>query len=218
MTSTLPAILENAPDALREEFQRHAISQNVQTGAELSSEGASCHFFPIVETGIVRVFKLSREGGELTLYRIRTGEGCILTMTCLLHGSNFPANAFVEQEGQLWLIPSAVFKDWMVRFAFWREYVIGFMSRTIGTLIGLVDDMVFRRVESRIIDALLRNTRHDEPLFRITHQQIAYDIGTAREVVSRHLKEFETRGYISLSRGAIVILNRPALARMTELL
>ena len=218
MATTLPGILDNAPDALQEEFRKHAISQNVQTGAELSSEGASCHFFPIVASGIVRVFKLSREGGEGTLYRIRSGEGCILTMTSLLHGTTFPANAYVEQEGLVWLIPAAVFKDWMVRYAFWREYVINFMSRTIGTLIGLVDDMVFRRVESRIIDSLLRNTSHEQPVFRSTHQQIAYDVGTAREVVSRHLKELETRGHISLSRGAIVVLNRPALLRMTELL
>jgi CRP/FNR family transcriptional regulator len=218
MPSPLPAILDNAPDALREEFRRHAIEQAVPAGVELSGEGTACHFFPIVESGIVRVFKLSREGGELTLYRIRSGEGCILTMTSILHGTDFPANAFSEQASVVWLVPAVVFKDWMIRFEFWRQYVIGFLSGTIRKLIGLVDDMVFRRVESRIVDVLLQNTSHDDPIFRTTHQRIAYDAGTAREVVSRHLKEFETRGYISLSRGAIVVLNRPALARITELL
>ncbi|MCZ7554941.1 MAG: Crp/Fnr family transcriptional regulator [Bacteroidia bacterium] len=218
MDATLPTILETAPEALREEFRRHAIAKSVPGGVELSAEGTACHFFPLVSSGVVRVFKLSRDGGELTLYRIREGEGCILTMTCLLHGTDFPANAYTEQPSVVWLVPAAVFKDWMVRFEFWRQYVIGFLSGTIRKLIGLVDHMVFRSVESRIVDVLLQNTSADQPVLAATHQRIAYDAGTAREVVSRHLKEFETRGWLTLNRGAVTILDRPSLARLTELL
>jgi CRP/FNR family transcriptional regulator, anaerobic regulatory protein len=218
MNTALPTILDAAPDALREEFRRHAIAKAVPGGMELSAEGTSCHFFPIVESGVVRVFKLSREGGELTLYRIRSGEGCILTMTCLLHGTEFPASAYTEQPSVVWLVPAVVFKDWMVRFEFWRQYVIGFLSGTIRKLIGLVDHMVFRSVESRIVDVLLQSTSAEQPVLAATHQRIAYDAGTAREVVSRHLKEFETRGWLALNRGAVTVLDRSALARLTELL
>jgi CRP/FNR family transcriptional regulator, anaerobic regulatory protein len=217
-TVDIPSIFDTAPEALREEFARHAIRKSVPPDAELGSEGAACHFFPIVATGTVRVFKLSRDGDELTLYRIRSGEGCILTMTCLLHGMTFPANAFTEQQSLIWLIPSPIFKDWMLRFEFWRNYVIGYLSGAIEKLISLVDDMVFRRVEARIIDVLLRNTSGENAVLRRTHQQISFDAGTAREVVSRHLKELETRGYVSLSRGAVTIIDRAALAKMTELL
>jgi CRP/FNR family transcriptional regulator, anaerobic regulatory protein len=106
----------------------------------------------------------------------------------------------------------------MLRFEFWRNYVIGYLSGAIEKLISLVDDMVFRRVEARIIDVLLRNTSGENAVLRRTHQQISFDAGTAREVVSRHLKELETRGYVSLSRGAVTIIDRAALAKMTELL
>ncbi|HOJ02966.1 MAG TPA: Crp/Fnr family transcriptional regulator [Bacteroidota bacterium] len=213
-----PPFLEALSEKERQAFQQYALRVPVHTGMEISHEGDDCRHFPLMESGVIRVYKLSREGQELTLYRIRSGESCILTMTCLLRTSPFPANAVVEQEGVVWLVPAEVFREWTTRYTYWTEYVVTIMTRTIGKLVGLVDDMMFRRVDLRIVDYLLLNTPAGSDELRITHQRLAFDVGTAREVVSRHLKDLETRGLVALSRASIRITNRQGLQRLAEIL
>ncbi|MCB2205788.1 Crp/Fnr family transcriptional regulator [bacterium] len=211
-------LLAQASEAVHSSFEKHAILQSIPAGTELSREGDACHHFPIVKTGMIRVFKLSRQGHEVTLYRIREGESCILTLTCLMKTSMFPAHAVVEEDSEVWLVPADVFRDWTAREDFWRDYVIGYLSRTLNNVIGLVDDMLFRRVELRLLDALLEQTSDAQPVLTITHQELANEVGSAREVVSRHLKEFERDGLLSLARGEIRILDRREMKKRNELL
>lgn len=211
-------LLANASDAVRASFAENAILQNIPAGTELSREGDACHYFPIVKSGLLRVYKLSRQGHEVTLYRIREGESCILTLTCLMKTSMFPAHAVVEEDSAVWLVPADVFRQWTVKEDFWRDYVIGYLSRTLNNVIGLVEDMLFRRVELRIIDALLEQTTEENGVLESTHQDIANEVGSAREVVSRHLKEFEREGLLALSRGTLRILDRGELKKRSELL
>ena len=151
-------LLANASDAVRASFAEHAILQDIPAGTVLSREGDACHHFPILRTGMLRVYKLSRQGHEVTLYRIREGESCILTLTCLMKTAMFPAHAVVEEDSAVWLVPADVFREWTAKEDFWRDYVIGYLSKTLNNVIGLVEDMLFRRVELRIIDALLEQT------------------------------------------------------------
>jgi CRP/FNR family transcriptional regulator len=211
-------LLADASDAVRAAFAENAILQNIPAGTELSREGDACHHYPIVKSGMLRVYKLSRQGHEVTLYRIREGESCILTLTCLMKTSLFPAHAVVEEDSAVWLVPADVFREWTVREDFWRDYVIGYLSRTLNNVIGLVEDMLFRRVELRIIDALLEQTTEANGVLETTHQEIANEVGSAREVVSRHLKELEREGLLTLSRGALRILDRGELKKRSELL
>lgn len=211
-------LLAHASDHIRVAFEESVILQEVPAGTELSSEGDACHYFPIVKSGMIRVFKLSRQGHEVTLYRIREGESCILTLTCLMKTAMFPAHAVVEEDSEIWLVPADVFRQWTAKEDFWRDYVIGYLSRTLNSVIGLVEDMLFRRVELRIIDALLEQTTEENAVLAVTHQEIANEVGSAREVVSRHLKEFEREGLITLARSQIRILDRGALKKRSELL
>ena len=217
MPNSIP-FFDQAPDHILRAFEQHAILQHFPAGTELSREGDSCHFYPIVKRGLIRVYKLSRQGHEVTLYRIREGESCILTLTCLMKTAEFPAHALVEEDSDVWLVPADVFRSWTTEEGFWRDYVIGYLSRTLNRVIGLVDDMLFRRVELRIIDSLLEQTTEEAPVLSATHQEIANEVGSAREVVSRNLKDLEREGLLSLARGEIRILDRKKLRKRNELI
>lgn len=212
------AILRDAPDRVIALFEQHALRQTVPAGVELSREGDACVYFPIVESGIIRVYKLSRDGHEVTLYRIRGGESCILTLSCLVQSTRFPAHAKVEKESTVFLVPAATFKAWSVDVPFWRDYVLGHLSTTLNRVVGLVENMLFRSVELRIVDALLDHAGRGDGVVRATHQDIANEIGSAREVVSRNLKDLEREGILALGRGEIRITDTPRLLRRSELL
>jgi CRP/FNR family transcriptional regulator len=209
---------DEAPEQVRSAFDMHAILQRIPAGTELSREGDACHYYPIVKSGLIRVFKLSRSGHEATLYRIREGESCILTLACLMKTATFPAHALVEEDSEVWLVPAEIFRQWTSEQSYWRDYVIGYLSRTLNRVIGLVDDMLFRRVELRIIDVLLAGTTMEHPSLTMTHQDLANEVGSAREVVSRHLKELEREGLLTLTRGEITVRNRSVLIKRNELL
>jgi CRP/FNR family transcriptional regulator, anaerobic regulatory protein len=216
MPLSLP-LLKDAPGQVIELFERDAIRQTVPAGVEISHEGDACAYFPIVESGIIRVYKLSRDGHEVTLYRLRGGDSCVLTLSCLMQATHFPAHAKTETESVVHLVPAATFKAWTSDLPFWRAYVLGHLSTTLNRIVGLVDHMFFRSVELRIVDALLDHCRDDERIVRATHQDIANEIGSAREVISRHLKDLERDGLVELGRGEIHILDRVGLQRRSEL-
>lgn len=211
-------LLQDAPARVVELFETHAVRQTVPAGVELSREGDSCAYFPILESGSIRVYKLSRDGHEVTLYRIREGESCILTLSCIMQSALFPAHARVETACALYLIPANTFKAWSSEEPFWRSYVLGHLSTTLTHVVSLVENMLFRSVELRIIDALLEHSSETRPVVQATHQDIANEIGSAREVISRNLKELERGGLLRLGRGEIRILERAKLLRMNELL
>ena len=212
------ALLKNAPDRVIELFEQHSVRQAIPAGVELSREGDACTYFPIVESGVIRVYKLSRDGHEVTLYRIRGGESCILTLSCLVQSTHFPAHAKVETESSVFLVPAATFRAWSVEVPFWRDYVLAHLSTTLNRVVGLVENMLFRSVELRIVDALLDHGGRGAGLVRATHQDIANEIGSAREVVSRNLKDLEREGILALGRGEIRILDVQRLLRRSELL
>jgi CRP/FNR family transcriptional regulator len=214
----IPELFSNAPDSIIQEFETKASLQSIPAGTEISREGDACHYFPIVEKGVIRVYKISKDGHEVTLYRIRQAESCVLTLSCLMRSAQFPAHAVVEAPSDVWLVPADVFRSWTAEQAFWREYVISALSRTLNRVVGLVDEMLFRSVELRIIDSLLAQSSPADPVLHCTHQDLANEVGSAREVISRNLKELEREGFLSLLRSEIRILDREGLLRRSELL
>ncbi len=105
----------------------------------------------------VRVYKLSPNGQEMTLYRIKSGESCILTISCLLTNKAFPAIAFTESDSEVILIDSANVKNWINKHNIWREFIFNYMSNIIFKVLSLLESSTFNRTESRIIDFLLLN-------------------------------------------------------------
>ncbi len=195
----------NASIAIEKEFSENVISHSFKKGNVITMEGDKCNYFPIIKSGVIRVYKVGYTGQEITLYRINSGESCILTISCLLAQNNFPAIAVVEKDCEVLLITAEKIREWIRKYDIWAEYIYNYLSKVLMNVLKIIENISFKRIDVRIIEYLIeQSSKHGKTLV-LTHQQIAYDIGTAREVVSRTLKELESKNIISQVRGKIFI-------------
>ena len=199
-------VLANASPALRADFDRYAQVHHIPAGAPIAWEGDACDQLAIVLAGTVRVYKVGESGREITLYRIEETESCVLTASCILSRTQFPALAVAETDVEAVLIPAYVLRDWVARYEPWRDYVFDMMSQRLADVIATVEEVAFRRMDARIAE-FLAGLGENGATIPITHQEIASELGTAREVVSRILKDLERGGLIALSRGAVTLLD-----------
>lgn len=203
--SELIPFFNEADPKIENEFQQHSILQKFPRSTFVSMEGDSCNYFPIIKSGIIRVYKISASGQEMTLYRIKRGESCILTISCLLSNNHFPAVASVEEDCEVILIPAKTITEWMGKFDLWNEYVYDYLAKVLINVISLLEDITFKRVDIRIAEYLVKAFLSKGKIIKSTHQEIASDLGTAREVVSRILKDFEKQKLIAVKRGQLII-------------
>ncbi len=208
--------LEDNESEIRQEFQKYAIKKTISKGEFISLEGDSCNYMAIVLSGRVRVYKVSETGKEITLYHLERGEGCILTASCILSKKNFPAISIADENVEVLIIPSNVFRYWMEKFESWRNYIFELLSKRLALVISVVEEVAFKRMDTRIAEFLLANQFSDSIQLKLTHHQIADELGTSREVVSRILKDMENEGIITLSRGAIKIKDADALNKKAK--
>ena len=199
-------VLANACPALRADFDRYAQVHHIPAGAPIAWQGDACDQLAIVLAGTVRVYKVGESGREITLYRIEETESCVLTASCILSRTQFPALAVAETDVEAVLIPAYVLRDWVARYEPWRDYVFDMMSQRLADVIATVEEVAFRRMDARIAE-FLAGLGENGATIPITHQEIASELGTAREVVSRILKDLERGGLIALSRGAVTLLD-----------
>lgn len=206
-----------APPDLRKELVASASVVHLDAGAYFLREGDACGQFAIVVSGRMRVFKLAESGHEITLYHVGPGEACPLNVSCILSDRPVPAMARVEEDVEAIVVPAATFRRWIAEHESLRAFVFQMFSRRLTEVMSLVEEIAFRRMDQRLARRLLElMLRQDGSHARveITHAEIAADLGTAREVVSRLLKEFERLGAISLSRGRIALRNAALLQGM----
>lgn len=176
--------------------------------------GDVCENLVIVLEGQVKVFRPATNGRSLTLYYVNDNESCILTASCILNKTPFPAFAVTTTEVKALSIPPAKVIDWLGHEPMWQKYMFGLLSQRMINLIELVDTVAFEALDVRLVDWLLSHlAQHptDENLIKTTHQKIAEDLASSREVISRLLKKFERDGLIKMSRGTIQIINKTAL-------
>ncbi|MCS7062374.1 MAG: Crp/Fnr family transcriptional regulator [Anaerolineae bacterium] len=208
----LRPILHDPASPPAQDFARGATLQRVPAGATVFVEGDECNAIAILLSGQVRVHKLSETGREITLYRFEGGESCILTANCILSRHQFPAIATVESDAEAIFIPAPIFRDWVNRYAAWRDYVFDLLARRLALLMAVVNEVAFRRMDARVADFLIGRHTPAQAVLRLTHQQIAGELGTSREVVSRILEDFAASGWIETGRGTITVRNAAALA------
>ena len=206
-----PALMALEPPA-RETLVKNARIVEAPIGTIGYSEGMPCKAYVLRLAGQSRVYKISSGGREILLYRVGAGETCVLTTTCLLGHSDYPASTIVEQPIRDVIIPAAAFHELMITSDVFRRFVMENYGALISDLIVLLDEVAFHNVDARLAKLLLDSTT---PALVRTHQQIAAELGTAREVVSRQLKRFEQKGWVALGRGQVDILDRDALARIS---
>lgn len=203
--------LKDAGEKVKRDFEEFSCLRSVPRGKYLALEGDRCSYFYLLASGSLRIYKGDEFGREITLYKVKAGESCILSAFCILNGGSFPATAVADENSVLIEIPANVFRDWLDRHDCWREYVFSLLSLHLSEIIDKIASLVFRRVDERIANFLADAAPRPHNRLKVTHSDIARELGTAREVVSRILKNFERAHLIRLSRGNITILDQQGL-------
>jgi CRP/FNR family transcriptional regulator, anaerobic regulatory protein len=203
-------ILEDADPGLLREFQEIAFFTRIPVGRDVFIEGDHVDAIAMLISGVVRVYKIGETGREITLYRFGNGESCILTANAILSQKNFPAVATVEKEAEAVMIPADIFRDWVRRYDLWREFVFELLSQRLSSVMALIEEVAFRRMDIRIASLLMERGRSSDFIY-LTHQEIAAELGSSREVISRILEDFSAQGMVEVSRGKIKILDRDSL-------
>lgn len=204
-----PVIAELPADLLRK-VEETARPIQAPSGRRLFDEGSPCTHYPLLVDGTIRASKLGPDGHEILLYRLNPGESCVFTVVALLGGTPYAAVETAETSLTLFGVPRNLFVDLILKSSAFRTFVFQSLSQRMARLMALIDDVAFRRVDQRLASRLLR---HREPI-TATHQMLADELGTTREVVSRTLESFQESGMLRLGRKRIEILDRHGLGRV----
>lgn len=207
-----PALIDLNADQLAALLRPEAILQ-LPENTELFAEHQPCGGFPLVLEGSIRVIKQAANGRELMLYRVEPGGSCIISSSCLLGKTQYNARGVTETAVQLLVLPVPLFSSLIIQKPAFRDFVFHLFSERIANLMELVEEVAFARLDQRLAKQLL--CRPDN-LLNVTHQQLANELGSVREIVSRLLKGFASQGLVSLSREQITILDRKKLTQLAS--
>lgn len=202
-----PALAEVPPVLLAGALQAERVV-HLPAGTELFAERQPCRGFPLLLAGSIKVVKSAPSGRELLLYRVEPGGSCIITSSCLLGQADYNARGIAESPLTLLLLPPALFSRLMAEQPAFRAFVFHLFAERIALLMQLVEEVAFARLDRRLAKLLL--AKHDDVL-GVTHQQLAEELGSVREIVSRLLKGFAAQGLVTLGREQVTILDRPGL-------
>lgn len=213
-TRSIPT-LNGLDDSTRERLQKLAQPVAAPAGTRLFGEGSPCQAYLIVLSGSVRVQKVGENGREIVLYRVEAGETCVVTTACLMTQTDYDAEGVAETDIEARALPMGGFRELLAQSAAFRDFVFKAYATRISTLLMLIEEVAFGRIDQRLAACLLGRA-HGKGEALATHQELAVELGTAREVVSRQLKEFERQGFVRLGRGQIAIANAKALENITK--
>ena len=178
-------------------------------------QGDTCQNYFLVLDGSVKVLSRAENGREIVLYRVQSGQSCTLTTACLFANNKYPAEGITETEVKALVIPISAFNEGLQHSADFRREVFDAYSRRLSDIITLVEEISFGRIDVRLAKALMQHIVGDM-VIHITHQALATELGSVREVISRQLKEFEHKGWVKLHRGSIEILNTTELEQLAK--
>lgn len=191
---------------------------SVPRGTWMFREDEGCGRLGFVESGVIRVFKDDPGGRQITLYRVGAGDSCILSLSCALTNPIHQASAIVEDDAVIRTITTDTFRRLMDTSSALREYVFGLFSKRLSDVMILVEEVVFHHMDSRLAGLLLEMaTRNHSDVIIATHERLAEELGTVREVVTRILRDYAANGWIQSGRGSITLLDRFALAQAVRM-
>jgi len=207
--------LAQLPAPVGEQLSRRSLFVELPEGARIFGPGQSPESFLLLLSGSVRVQQVSESGREIVLYRVAAGESCALTTACLMGYEEYQAEGIAETKVRAVAIPRALFDELIVASKEFRQFVFTAFSRRVSNLFRIIEEVAFSRIDIRLSQRLLTLADPDG-IVHATHQDLARELGSAREVISRQLIEFQRRGWVGGGRGSLQILRRSdieALAR-----
>ncbi|WP_099826936.1 Crp/Fnr family transcriptional regulator [Oceaniglobus indicus] len=218
---TIPVWVDQFPglsrldDPIRATLIARSAVVDIPRGGVIFGPGKSPENMLFLLSGTVRVQQTSDSGREIVLYRIHAGESCVLTTASLLAHEDYSAEGIAETAVRAAAIPRSVFDDLVATSPLFRTFVFRAFSKRITDLFLMIDEVAFQRIDVRLAQRLLELAGGAVSV-AVTHQQLSVELGTAREVVSRQLQEFQRRGWVTLARGAVTLADLPALGRLAQ--
>jgi CRP/FNR family transcriptional regulator, anaerobic regulatory protein len=206
-----PALAAVEPSLRHDVLQRHVQWVDAPAGTVLFDEGSPCRGFPMVLAGEVSVARGSPQGRALELYRVQRGELCVVSTSCTVGARPMNAHGVATQSSHIAVLDAAGFERWCATLPF-RHFVFDVFAQRLADLMALVEAVAFQRLDQRLAAALLG---HGSSVAS-THQALADQLGTAREIVTRLLKRFERAGHVRLARERIDIVDPAALRALAE--
>ena len=200
-------VLEDLPADLRAAFQSSGARLRRRTGQVLFEVGSACSANILISAGEIHVSRLASTGREILLYRVEPGETCILTTSCLLGDTRYPARGVVTADLLGYLMPGPLFLAAIAQAPSFRQFIFGAFTRRVANLLLLIEEIAFYRLDQRLAALLLSQG----PVITTTHQMLADELGSVREVISRILRGFAHQRLVQLERGQIHVVNHTGL-------
>ena len=188
-----------------------------KSGTVVHNGSLDCLGLLIIRSGQLRVYTLSREGREVTLYRLFDHDICLFSASCVMPDIQFEVVIEAEKDTSMWVIPSCLFKDLMEESAAVANYANQLISSRISEVMWLMEQIMWKSFDKRLAGFLLEECAlENAQSLKMTHERIAAHLGTAREVVTRMLRYFQSEGMVRLSRGEITITDEAALRALAQ--
>lgn len=189
---------------LQNEILEKGIHKIFQPNETLVREGQFISSFPLVLKGIIRITRKNEEGNELLLYYLQENEVCAMSLTCCMANKKSNINAVTEEETEVIMLPVALLDNWMCKYPSWKQFVMQTFQNRFRELIDTVDTLAFLKLDERLVKFFTdRHQKSGATTYTGTHQQLALQLNTSREVISRMLKKLEHEGKIEISRNFI---------------
>lgn len=211
MDTQIQTRLKTLFDSFESDFQDECLASGLvkafREETQILSPGQKVDWIPMVLQGSIRVLRDDPSGKEILLYYIQPGESCVMSILAMNRQQESQVRAIATSETQLLLLPVEAFKRWAKDYHSWNEFVLELYTTRFEELIQVVNELAFSRVDQRLAEFLQKRVQIEQSqTILATHQQIADELGTAREVVSRLLKAMEQSGRVKLGRGKIIWL------------
>ncbi len=201
----------------RETLSGSLVSRSVKNGAVLHGGGRDCTGLLLVKSGQLRAFILSREGREVTLYRLFDRDLCLFSASCIMRSIQFDVTIAAEKDTELWVISAEAYKELMEQSAAAANYTNEIMAARFSEVMWLMEQVMWNSMDRRVAAFLLEEAAIEGAnRLSITHETIANHLGTHREVVTRMLRYLQGEGMVRLSRGAVELLDEKKLSALRD--
>ena len=209
-------IWDKLTPAQKEKIAGSAVRRIAVKGTVLHNGSADCTGLLLIQHGQLRSYILSDEGREITLYRLFDRDICLFSASCMMRSIQFEMMIEAEKDSELWVVPTEIYQSIMQESAPVSNFTNEIMATRFSEVMWLIEQIMWKSFDKRLAAFLLEESALEEtPVLKITHEAIANHLGTAREVVTRMLRYFQTEGMVKLARGTVEITDVGKLQQMT---
>lgn len=208
------SFINDLPEEIQIDLKKYGQMMKVDSGKILFSSSDPCDFIPLVIQGVLRVFQVGENGREVTLYRAYSGDTCLLNLVCSQEDVFLSAQVVADEDCEIFFIPKRFFYTKIGDTLVWKNFLIETLYKRLSETMMVLEQVAFTRMDKRLAQVLLNLSRQQNGMISITHEQLAIELGTAREVVSRLLGELRRLEIVHLKRGKIEIINAKKLQNM----